>query len=285
MVKTIGNPLTWGARTASAAGSHMVHVGENVAGADAEPQVRSITIADLKTALRKGVADFALFRTDVAVLCILYPLIGGLLAWVAFDRNLLPLLFPLASGFALIGPVAAVGMYEMSRRREKGLETSWADAFAVLRAPAFGAIFVLGLVLFGLFILWLITAQIIYAMTMGPEVPTSLMGFTRDVLGTSDGRWMIVLGMAIGFVFAAAVLVVTLVSFPLLLDRNVGVPVAVATSLRVARRNPGPVAAWGLIVAAMLVLGSIPLFLGLIVVMPILGHATWHLYRAAVVPA
>ncbi len=284
MVNTIGNPLTWGVRRAAAAGTHLVHVGENVAGADAEPQVRRITVDDLKTSLRKGVADFALFRTDVAVLCVFYPIIGALLVWVAFDRNLLPLLFPMASGFALVGPVAAVGMYELSRKHELGQKPSWADALGVVRAPAFGAIFVLGLLLFGLFVLWLITAQVIYSQTMGPEVPLSAMAFVRDVLGTTGGRWMIVLGMGVGFVFAAAVLSVTLVSFPLLLDRNVGLPVAVVTSLRVTRQNPGTVALWGLIVAAMLVLGSIPLFLGLIVVMPILGHATWHLYRAAVVP-
>lgn len=284
MVKTIGNPLSWGARTTAAAGSHLAAVSEALAGAEAAsvPQPRRITYADLGLALRRGVDDFAVFRTDVAVLCVLYPVIGAILTWVAFDRNLLPLLFPMASGFALIGPVLAVGMYEMSRRRELGLPTSWADAFGVLRAPAFGAIFVLGLLLFALFAVWMIVANGIHAVTMGPEVPVSAIAFAQDVLGTNAGRTMIFLGISVGFVFAAVVLVISLVSIPLLLDRNVGLAVAVVTSVRVAMINPGPVAAWGLIVAVLLVLGSLPLFLGLIVVMPVLGHATWHLYRRSV---
>ncbi len=175
-------------------------------------------------------------------------------------------------------------MYEMSRKRELGQQAGWADAFGVLQSSAFGAILVFGAILFALFAAWLIVAELIFAATIGPEMPVSAMAFARDVLGTSGGRTMIVLGIAAGFCFAAIVLVVALVSFPLLIDRRVGVPVAVATSIAVARLNPGPVAAWGLIVAGLLVLGSLPLFLGLILVMPVLGHATWHLYRKAVVP-
>ncbi len=284
MVNTIGNPLTWGARRAVATGVHMAAVSEAVSGAAlAAPIPRKITYSDLAQALRRGLDDFATFRTDVAVLCVLYPVIGAILAWVAFDRNLLPLLFPMVSGFALIGPIAAVGMYELSRRRERGLETSWADAFGVLRAPAFGAIFLLGLMLVAIFVVWMIVANGIHSLTMGAEAPVSAKEFVQGVLGTDEGWLMIFLGIGVGFGFAAVVLVVSLVSIPLLLDRNVGLPMAVVTSIRVAKLNPGPVAAWGLIVATMLVLGSIPVFLGLIVVMPILGHATWHLYRAAVV--
>ncbi|HEX9858759.1 MAG TPA: DUF2189 domain-containing protein [Paracoccaceae bacterium] len=279
--------MSWVARVTAATGAHLTSVGEALGGAKkvAVPQVQRITYADLRLALRLGIDDFATFRTDVIMICVFYPVAGAILAWVAFDRELLPILFPMISGFALIGPVAAVGLYEMSRRHEKGLETSWADAFGVLRSPAFGAIFVLGLALFMLFAVWLLVASWIYGLTMGPEAPASIMSFARDVVGTTAGWTMIVVGMAVGFCFAVTVLVVSVVSFPLLLDRNVGVPMAVITSIRVARTNPGPVAAWGLIVAGLLVLGSVPLFLGLIVVMPILGHATWHLYRRAVAPA
>jgi uncharacterized membrane protein len=108
------------------------------------------------------------------------------------------------------------------------------------------------------------------------------MGFVRDVLTTSAGWTMIVLGLIVGFAFALLVLAISVVSFPLLLDRHVGVPTAIITSVRVARKNPRVIATWGLIVAAGLVLGSVPLFIGLVVVMPILGHATWHLYRHAI---
>src|SRR5207249_10786738 len=114
-----------------------------------------ITLADLRDALSRGVDDFYAFRTDVAFLCVIYPLVGLVLARLVFGYELLPLLFPLASGFALVGPVAAVGLYEMSRRREAGAEAGWADAFAVFRAPAFGSIVLFGLMLMAIFLLWL----------------------------------------------------------------------------------------------------------------------------------
>lgn len=246
------------------------------------PAVRRIEPAELRDVLARGLADFAAYRSDVLFLCIVYPLAGLLLAWVAFGYDMLQLVFPLASGFALIGPIAAVGLYEMSRRREQGSEITWADAFGVVRAPAFGAILVLGLVLLAIFLLWLAVAQGIYMATLGPEPPASLGAFIGDVLTTGAGWAMIVFGVGIGFLFAALVLTISVVSFPLLLDREVGLYTAVATSVRAVMANPVTMAAWGLIVAGGLVLGSLPALLGLIFVMPVLGHATWHLYRKVV---
>jgi uncharacterized membrane protein len=170
----------------------------------------------------------------------------------------------------------------MSRRREQGHAISWADAFGVVRAPAFGAILVLGLVLLAIFLLWLGVAHAIYLATLGPEPPASLGAFAHDVLTTAPGWAMIVFGVGIGFLFAVTVLTISVVSFPLLLDREVGLYAAVATSARAVAANPDTMALWGLIVAGGLVLGSLPLLLGLIFVMPVLGHATWHLYRKAV---
>jgi uncharacterized membrane protein len=250
----------------------------------AAPAVRRIGLADIKDALAQGLNDFAAFRDDVVLICIVYPVAGLILARLAFGYELLPLVFPLASGFALIGPFAAVLLYEMSRRREQGLNVSWGDAFTLFRSPALGAILVLGLALMALFLLWLGAAWGIYALTLGPEPPASISGFARDVLTTERGWAMIVIGVGVGFLFAVVALAVGVVSFPLLVDRQVRLATAVKTSVDAVLANPGTMALWGLIVAGSLVLGSIPLLVGLIVVMPVLGHATWHLYRKVVAP-
>lgn len=246
------------------------------------PVVCRIGVTDLRDVLARGVDDFGAYRTDVIFLCVIYPLVGLVLARLAFGYELLPLVFPLASGFALVGPFAAVGLYEMSRQREMGIEVTWADAFGVVRSPSFGAIVLLGLLLMGIFLLWLVAAEAIYQLTLGPAPPASLASFVRDVLTTDVGWVMIGFGVGVGFLFALLVLAISVVSFPLLLDREVGLDTAILTSVRAVVANPGPMAIWGLIVAGGLVIGSIPFFLGLIIVMPVLGHATWHLYRKVV---
>jgi uncharacterized membrane protein len=246
------------------------------------PAVRRIALADLGYALGRGLDDFTAFRTDVIFVCVFYPLAGLVLARLAFGYQLLHLVFPLASGFALIGPFVAVGLNEMSRRREAGVEVGWADALAVVRSPSFGSIVLLGLLLMVIFLLWLAAAWAIYMVTLGPETPASVASFVRDVFTTDAGWIMIGAGIGVGFLFALLVLAISIVSFPLLLDREVGVDTAMLTSIRAVIANPVPMAGWGVIVAAGLVLGSLPFFLGLIVVMPVLGHATWHLYREVV---
>jgi uncharacterized membrane protein len=244
--------------------------------------VRRIRVSDLRDALGRGFEDFAACRTDVLFLCIVYPVVGLLLVHLTFDYDMIRLLFPLASGFALVGPIAAVGLYEMSRLREQGASAGWADAFGMIRSPSFGAIVVLGLLLLAIFLIWLAAAELIFALTLGANPPNSLYGFVRDVFTTPAGWTMTAVGVGIGFLFAVVVLAISVVSFPLLLDRDVGVRTAIATSFRAVKANPGTMAVWGMIVAGGLVIGSIPVFLGLIVVVPVLGHATWHLYRKVV---
>ncbi len=284
---TIRNPIEWGRdqlkHAAFALGTTARAIGGTREGQDiAPPAVRRIEVTDLKDVLAKGFSDFGAYRTDVIFLCLIYPVVGLVLARAAFGENMLPLLFPLASGFALVGPVAAVGLYEMSRRREQGDDITWADAFGVVGSPSFGAIVILGLILGAIFLAWMVAANAIYNLTLGPEPPASIEAFVRDVLTTAAGWTMIVAGVGVGFLFAVLVLAISVVSFPLLLDRGVGLGMAIRTSVRAVMMNPIPMAAWGLIVAGSLVLGSLPLFVGLIVVMPVLGHATWHLYRKVV---
>ena len=203
----IRNPAEWGVDQLRAATVAVGAVGQAVRGPDGPatallPEVRRIDLADLKEALAGGLADFAGYRSDVVFLCILYPLRRfGSSAWSALNYDILPLIFPLTAGFALLA-VAAVGLYEMSRRREQGVETSWADAFGVVRAPAFGAIVVLGLVLLAIFLLWLVTAYTIYQVTLGHEGIVSFSAFYRDVFTTGAGWALIVVGMGVGFLFA-----------------------------------------------------------------------------------
>jgi uncharacterized membrane protein len=280
----IRNPVEWGVDQIRYAGTAIESMGRAGHRTQEAPTVRRITVLDLGGAIARGLDDFAAFRTDVAFLCVIYPIVGLVLARLTFGYEMLPLLFPLASGFALIGPVAAVGLYEMSRRREAGAEVSWADAFGVFRAPSFGAILLFGLLLMAIFLVWLNVAIAIYDLTLGPEPPASVGAFVHDLFATDRGWMLIGVGNGIGFLFAVLVLAISAVSVPLLLDRDVGLAAAVWTSLRAVAVNPGPMAVWGLVVAAGLVIGSIPLFLGLIIVMPVLGHATWHLYRRVVAP-
>jgi uncharacterized membrane protein len=283
----IRNPIEWGldqlrqANDVAGAMNRPVRTQSDIG--TSAPTVRRITAGDLGNALARGIDDFKSCRTDVIFISVAYPVVGLILARLASGYDLLPLLFPLTSGFALVGPFAAIGLYEMSRRREHGVDITVADAFGVLRASALGEIVVLGLMLVALFLFWLVAAEAIYRLTLGPEPPASVLGFAQDVLMTQAGWALIVIGCAVGFVFAVVVLAISIVSFPLLLDRGVGIDTAVATSLRAVKMNPGPIALWGAIVAAALIVGSLPLFLGLVIIMPVLGHATWHLYRTMIV--
>ena len=250
----------------------------------APPQIRKIGLADLKDALARGVDDFLAMPSHAVFLCLIYPIVGFVAARLVLGANVLPLLFPLAAGFALIGPLAALGLYEMSRRREHGLDVSWKHALDIRHSPSLTAIMVLGLLLVAIFLVWIAVAQGIYVATFGYAPAASIPDFVNQVFTTPQGWTLAIIGNFVGFLFAAVVLTLTVVSFPLLLDRDVGLAVAILTSVRAVLANPVTMAMWGLIVAAMLLIGSLPAFLGLAVVVPILGHATWHLYRKVVEP-
>lgn len=283
---TIRNPIEWsGAQFVSAAHAaqamgrsvdHMLDTAHSPA-----PAIRKISTADVWQSLARGFSDFEAYRSDVLFLCATYAVIGLVLARIAFGSDLLPLLFPLASGFAILGPLAAVGLYEMSRRREQGADVGWANAFDVIRAPAIGGIAAMGAILVATFLFWLAAAWVIYQFTLAPTLPRapSLSVFAHAVLNTAPGREMILVGISVGFVFALVAMMISVVSFPLLLDRDTGLDTAIGTSVRAVLANPVPMALWGLVVAGGLLIGTSLAFVGLMVVVPVLGHATWHLYR------
>jgi len=248
------------------------------------PVIHRISFSDLHDALRRGWDDFKAVPSHAIMLCIIYPVLGLALARTALGYSVLPLLFPLAAGFALVGPFAALGLYELSRRRETGERASAWHATEVLRSPSFGAMLGLGAILLTIFVVWIAVAQAIYVAAFGNAPAAAVPDFVRRVLTTPEGWNLILVGCGVGFLFAVCALCLSVVSFPMMLDRHAAVADAVTTSLRAVARNPVQMAAWGLIVAALLVLGSLPAFLGLAVVIPLLGHATWHFYRKVVEP-
>lgn len=248
------------------------------------PRVQSLRLDDLREALRRGWQDFWAMPTHVVFLCAIYPVAGLILFRIVFGYELIPLLFPLVAGFALIGPVAAIGLYELSRRRELGRSTSWRHVADVLKSPSLGKIVSLGLILLGLFATWIWAAHAIYVAYFGDNTVTAPLSFFRQVLTTQQGYGMILVGGFVGFLFALVAASISVVAFPLLLDRNVTLKVAVTTSVRVVLANPAIMTIWFAIVAVSLAIGTLPLFVGLAIVLPVLGHATWHLYRRAVAP-
>jgi uncharacterized membrane protein len=249
------------------------------------PVIRTIRISDLIDALRQGAEDFWDKPSHYVMLVLIYPIVGIVLTVWMNGYHTWPLLYPLVGGFALVGPFAALGLYEISRRREQGLDTSWSHAFDVLRSPAIGSIAALGVMLLALFTLWLTAAQGLYESLFGSSPPQTLDGLLTQVFGEPGGMTLLIAGTMLGALFAVVTLCTTVVAFPLLLDRDVGAFVAVETSFRVVMANPVPMLAWGVIVGAGLFLAALPLFVGLAVVIPIFGHATWHLYRKVVEPA
>ncbi len=248
------------------------------------PVVRRVSPLELVTVLKKGFDDFWAMPTHVVFVGIIYAVVGLLIGRAALGYEFIPLIYPLVTGFALLGPIAAIGLYEISRRREMGRDTSWRHMFDFIHSPSLGSIAVLASLLVVVFLVWIAIANAMYVARFGHQNFTSLTEFIKQVLTTPQGFDLFVVGNAVGLMFAVAVLSLTVVAFPLLLDRHVGIATAMATSFVAVAKNPLTMAIWGLIVATALFLGALPLLIGLAVVIPVLGHATWHLYRAVVEP-
>lgn len=255
-------------------------------GADAPIVVRHIRMSDLREALADGWRDFDEKRGDILVLGFLYPLIGLIVAALALDDRFVPLAFPLCAGLSLLGPAVAVGFYELARRRERGEESSWNHFLDGFRRN--GASIVLAtLFLASIFVLWLAAAWLLYTSTFGDGYmmwsfgdlnAVTLSDFLSHLFTTREGWSLILLGNLVGAGFAVLVLALSVVTFPLLVDRQVDIFTAFGLSIRAFAANWKCLLGWGVIVGALLVLGAIPAFVGLAVVLPVLGYATWHLY-------
>jgi uncharacterized membrane protein len=249
-----------------------------------QPVVCKITNADLLAAFVNGCLDFWEAPTHMVFLSLIYPAVGLFAGRLLIGADVAPMLAPLAVGFALIGPFAAVGLFEFSRRRERGLPVSWRHAFGIWQSPSRDALLGLGAVLTLLFLAWMASARAIYLSFLGDVEAETSADVAQILFATPAGVTMLLVGSVVGLVFAAAALTLGVVSIPLLLDRPVGVATAIDTSVRAVMANPGTMALWGAMVATVLAVGALPALIGLSVVMPVLAHASWHLYRRVVLP-
>lgn len=254
--------------------------------ATAQPVVRKIGLRDIADALLAGIEDFAAKPTHLYFLGIIYPVVTLGAFLVVFNYDLLPLVFPIVSGSLILGPILTVAMCEISRKREFGEDISSASSGNFLRNPAAKDIVMLGGLLVSLFFFWLTMAMTIYDMTLGDPwqtvAPRSGEEFFTRLVFTPEGWTLIAIGNVVGFFFAATALCIAAVSFPLLLHRHVSIGTAIMTSIRAVRANPVMMIVWGGFVALALVVSAAPFLVGLAVCIPVLGHATWHLYRRLV---
>ena len=244
--------------------------------------VRHITDDDVKLALRQGLDDFNDLRGDLFFAGLIYTLIGFAAVVMTTNLPLLPFFYPVVAGVGLLGPLAAVGYYELAKRREDGQEVHWFNFLDVRKRATVDDMGVVAGLLLVIFALWLVAAGILYVLLFGWATPTSVPQFLGQVFTTPRGWALIGIGAAIGAIFGWVVLALSVVSLPMLVDRNVSASQAVSTSWRAAHANKSEMIRWGIIVTFLLLLGSIPLFVGLAFVLPWLGYSTWHLYTRLV---
>jgi uncharacterized membrane protein len=248
-----------------------------------DPVVRRITVTDIAEALGEGLRDFQAAPLYGLAFGAIYAA-GGiviLLSLTAF--GLIYLAYPLAAGFALLGPFVAIGLYEVSRRREVGQLLSMRGIWSTVTSRseigwmAFVTLFV--------FVIWMYQVRLLIALLIGLNASfSSLREFIAVVLTTNEGLLFLAIGNAVGAALSLILFSLTVVSFPLLLDRDVDCVTAMVTSVRAVVMSPLPMIGWAAIIVILLIVSALPYFLGLLVTLPVLGHATWHLYRKIVAP-
>ena len=244
-----------------------------------EIPVRKICNEDLSIALRQGLDDFLTFRGDIVFAGLIYTVIGLAAVVMTTSMPLMPFFFPVVAGVGLLGPVAAVGFYELAKRREDGeKDLHWFNFLDVRKRASVDDMGIVAGLLLAVFFGWLLAAGALYALLFGWATPQSIGDFLGMIFGTARGWALIVAGAIVGAIFGWIVLALSVVSMPMLVDRNLDASEAVSASWRAAHANKGEMIRWGLIVFGLLILGSIPAFVGLAFVLPWLGYATWHLY-------
>ena len=241
--------------------------------------VRKISHEDLSIALRQGLDDFLTFRGDIVFAGLVYTFIGLAAVVMTTSAPLMPFFLPVVAGVGLLGPVAAVGFYKLARRREAGQkDIHWFNFLEVRKRPSVDDMGMVAGLLLGIFFVWLLAAGALYAALFGWATPTSVSEFLAMVFTTPRGWALIIGGAVIGSIFGWFVLALSVVSMPMLVDCDLTAAQAVSASWRAVHENRHEMIRWGLIVLGLLVIGSVPLFVGLAFVLPWLGYSTWHLY-------
>lgn len=237
-----------------------------------------LKIADLRAALAAGWRDFFANPVYGLLFGVIYAGAGALVAYALVYRGMVGWLAPVIAGFPLIAPFAAVGLYEISRRREAGLPLSWGAVLGALRGRDDEQLLMMGGFIFVAFSFWVIIAHAIFAIFMAES---GIGGESLEALLSPTGLTMLAVGTATGAVLAWFFYTITVVSLPLLVDRDIDFISAIIASVQTVKRNTGVMFCWAVVIVVALGLAMLPMFLGLLFVLPVLGHATWHLYRRA----
>ncbi|MDA1370563.1 MAG: DUF2189 domain-containing protein [Proteobacteria bacterium] len=246
-------------------------------------QINRIGLRDLWQSLREGYDDYGAKPSSIALLILFYFLFALVFSLFAFGQEMRYLVFPMVAGFNLIGPIVAIAFFEMSRRREKGLDMNWRSSFRFIHTHSFAPILALSFLMMVLYVSWVYMAELIYFGLFGENPPSSMADFINQVLTTRRGGALIAYGNFVGFLFAFAAMALSVVAFPLALDKPVTAMTAITVSIKAFSLNVYVLAVWGIVVVVFIALGAALFLIGLAVALPILGHATWHLYRKIVV--
>ena len=248
-----------------------------------DPEVRSVAVTDIAEALVDGLRDFQALPLYGLAFGALYA-VGGIaiiLCLAAFGMAYLA--YPLAAGFALIGPFVAIGLYEVSRRRETGQPVSFSAIWSTIRSRS--EIGWMALVTLFVFLAWMYQVWLLISLLLGPYASFStLQEFMTVIFTTKEGLLFLAIGNAVGALLSLILFSLTVVSFPLLLEHEVDFVTAMVTSVRAVVTSPLPMIGWAAVIVILLIVSALPYFLGLVVTLPVLGHATWHLYRRIVKP-